>query len=94
MPKKNPVTVALPQTTPSVDLPPGLAETLNLIIDSGPDGISSVDLMDNCKESLSAVKNISSLRSLGAQITTERRNVVHRERKRTGVAHYTYRGWL
>lgn len=92
--KKNPITVALPQTTPSVDLPPGLAETLSLVISAGAEGISSVDLMDSCMESVSVVKNISLLRSLGAQITTERRNVVHRERKRTGVAHYTYRGWL
>ena len=86
------ITVVLPVMPATIDLPPALAETLQLIINAGSAGISSIELREQCIESVSIPDNIARLKELGILLISESRTVQHRGRKRTGIAHYIFDG--
>ena len=92
MSKRKAVEVALPNTRPTVELPQGLAETLQRIITVEPYGVSSISLLE--AGIISARNNVAMLRKLGARIETERSSALDRHGKiHPGTAHYFYKGW-
>lgn len=92
MRKPNQVIVNLPHVKPTVLLSKGLADTLELVIRSGPKGVNTLELQE--AGICSAHNNLSSLRRLGAIIETffkaetDRHGNLHKT-----VGHYVYRGW-
>lgn len=92
MSKRKSVEITLPNMRPTVELPQGLAETLQPIITAGPQGVSSISLLE--AGTISARNNIAMLRKLGARIETERYSAVDRHgQSHPGTAHYFYKGW-
>ena len=92
MQTNNKVNIHLPNLKPTVLLSPALACTLQIIIDGGDIGATSIQLIDS--GIYSALNNVSKLRKLGAIIQTiradgkDQHNRVHHN-----IAHYTYHGW-
>lgn len=92
MNNKIPVIVELPNLKPTVALPRGLGETLELIIAAESSGISSVALSE--AGNYSAKNNISRHRKLGACIETQRKSACDRHgHQHRAIAFYTYTGW-
>lgn len=86
------VIVNLPHLISTVSLPPRLAKTLELVIDSDISGVSTVEL--NQRGCLNPSKSISELRKQGAVIFTELRSVEdHGGEIHQRVGHYIYCGW-
>ena len=95
MPKPEKITVELPNMMRSVELPPSLALTIQLIIfwsDRG--GVSTLQLIE--AGVMSVHKSVCLLRKAGAIIHTDLKDVENAFSlsSHKGVAHYTYKGWV
>lgn len=88
------IPITLPVEAATLELPPALHETLTLILAADRNGISSLELRERCDKSVSVPNNLSRLKELGICIGSERRPVIYRDRKRNGIAHYTYEGFI
>ena len=92
MPRRTPTPVNLPHLTPEVFLPNRLADTLQMIIDGGDEGTTSIELVE--AGLFSARNNVSQLRKCGAIIKTTRNYGFDRSGEcYTGIAYYRYLGW-
>ncbi len=92
MKKRQKLTVNLPNLTPFVTLPRYQGKVLREIIDSGCEGINTLQLTEaGC---INPAKAVSFLRKKGALIASELRDVEDsRGEIRPQIAHYKYCGW-
>lgn len=92
MTKKRRTTVQLPHVTPYVELPDHLAKPLQLIVDAGDKGISTLELQAAGITGCASL--ISRLIKAGARIETELRNAVDcHGNVRKNIGYYIYRNW-
>ena len=85
--------VNLPNLKPTVELPPALAVTLQLIIDASPCDISTPQLQE--AGIVSVHNNVANLRKRGAIIYADKRDFTDRfGRGLKCIAHFSYKGWI
>jgi hypothetical protein len=86
------ITVLLPNLYPSTTLPSQQGRILQLIIETGREGINTLQLFQ--AGFMSAQNEISTLRKRGAKIQTCRKDALDNNGDiHQAVAHYTYLGW-
>ena len=84
--------VYLPKVTPAVALPLRLADLLEIIIDAGSAGVTTLELHQ--ASYLNPSIAISKLRKRGAVISTARCEAIgHQGKLHKRIARYTFDGW-
>lgn len=84
--------VYLPKVTPAVALPPRLADILEIIIDAGARGVTTLELLK--AGYLGPTNAISDLKSRGALFSKASCEAIGTQGKlHKGIARYTYAGW-